>query len=62
MGVGAALLLTFLFVQQMPVDRRQHDRFMRDLQFTKQLDAEIKRDLLSSAMSSFSRTIPLSGS
>jgi signal transduction histidine kinase/CheY-like chemotaxis protein len=48
MGVGSALLLTFLFVQQMPVDRRQHDRFMRDLQRLKQLDAEVNRDLIGS--------------
>src|ERR1700693_3619200 len=48
MGVGAALLLTFLFVQQMPVDHRQHDRFMRDLQWIKQLDAEVNRDLINS--------------
>ena len=48
MGVGAALLLTFLFVQQMPVDRSQHDRFTRDLQRIKQLDAEVNRDLLNS--------------
>src|SRR5580658_8882718 len=47
-GAGAALLLTFLFVQQMPVDPRQHDRFLSDLQRMKQLDAEINRDLLSS--------------
>lgn len=47
-GVGAGLLLTFLFVQQKPVDSRQHDRFMNDLQRIKQLDAEINRDLLSS--------------
>ena len=42
------MLLTFLFVQQMPVDRRQHDRFMRDLQRIKQLDAEVNRDLINS--------------
>jgi signal transduction histidine kinase/DNA-binding response OmpR family regulator len=47
-GAGAALLLTFLFIRQMPVDPRQHDRFMSDLQRMKQLDAEINRDLLSS--------------
>jgi hypothetical protein len=47
-GAGAALLLTFLFVQQRPVDPRQHDRFLGDLQRMKQLDAEINRDLLSS--------------
>jgi signal transduction histidine kinase/CheY-like chemotaxis protein len=48
MGVESGLLLTFLFVQQMPVDRRQHDRFLRDLQRMKQLDAEVNRDLLRS--------------
>ena len=48
MGVGSALLLTFLFVQQMPVDRQQHDRYLRDLQRMKQLDAEVNRDLLRS--------------
>src|SRR5580704_15493154 len=48
MGVGVALLLTFLFVQQMTVDRRQHDRFVRDLERIKQVDAEVNRDLVSS--------------
>src|SRR5258706_4988323 len=47
-GAGAALLLTFLFIQQRPVDPLRHDRFMRDLQRMKQVDAEINRDLLSS--------------
>jgi two-component system, sensor histidine kinase and response regulator len=47
-GLGAIVLLTFLFVQQRPVNAREHDRFMRDLQQMKQLDAEINRDLLSS--------------
>src|ERR1700722_1184852 len=47
-GVGSALLLAFLFVQQMPVDRGQHDRFVRDLQRMRQLDAEVGRDLLRS--------------
>jgi len=42
------LLLTFLFVEQRPVDSRQHDRFTHDLQLMKQLDAEINRDLLNS--------------
>src|SRR5580658_5230094 len=32
----------------MPVDPRQHDRFLSDLQRMKQLDAEINRDLLNS--------------
>jgi signal transduction histidine kinase/DNA-binding response OmpR family regulator len=44
-GAGAALLLTFLFVQQMPIDIRQHDRFLNDLLVLRQLDAEINRDL-----------------
>jgi len=44
-AAGAALLLTFLFIQQRPVDPLRHDRFMRDLQRMKQLDAEINRDL-----------------
>jgi signal transduction histidine kinase/DNA-binding response OmpR family regulator len=48
LGVGSALLLTFLFVQQLPVDSQQHDRFVRNLQLMKQLDAEINRDLLNS--------------
>jgi signal transduction histidine kinase/CheY-like chemotaxis protein len=48
MGLGAGLLLTFLFVQQRPVDSRQHDRFMHNLQLMKQLDAEVNRDLLNS--------------
>jgi len=45
---GAGLLLTFLFVEQRPVDFRQHDRFLKDLLGMRQLDAEINRDLLSS--------------
>jgi signal transduction histidine kinase/CheY-like chemotaxis protein len=48
MGGGAALLLTFLFIQQRPVDSRQHGRFTHDLQTKKQLDAEVNRDLLNS--------------
>src|SRR5580704_10724921 len=48
MGAGAALLLTFLFIQQRPVDSRQHGRFTHDLQTMKQLDAEVNRDLLNS--------------
>jgi signal transduction histidine kinase/CheY-like chemotaxis protein len=48
MGVGSVVLLTFLFVQQMPVDRRPPDRFIRDLQRLRQLDAEVNRDLLNS--------------
>jgi signal transduction histidine kinase/DNA-binding response OmpR family regulator len=47
-GAGAAVLLTFLFVQQWPVDSREHGRFIRNLQLMKQLDAEINRDLLNS--------------
>src|SRR5579863_2997235 len=47
-GAGAALLLTFLFVQQRPVDPRQHHRFMHGLNQLKQLDTEINRDLLNS--------------
>jgi len=47
-GVGAALLLTFLFLQQRPVDAGQHDRFTGDLEVIKELDAEINRDLLKS--------------
>jgi signal transduction histidine kinase/DNA-binding response OmpR family regulator len=47
-GAGAALLLTFLFVQQMPIDIRQHDRFLNDLLVIRQLDAEINRDLFKS--------------
>jgi diguanylate cyclase (GGDEF)-like protein/PAS domain S-box-containing protein len=46
LGPGAALLLTFLFVQQRPVDPGEHNRFTRELQLTKQLDAEINRDVL----------------
>jgi signal transduction histidine kinase/DNA-binding response OmpR family regulator len=48
MGAGAALLLTFLFVQQRPVDTGQHDRYLSDLLLMRELDAEINRDLLSS--------------
>jgi signal transduction histidine kinase/CheY-like chemotaxis protein len=47
-GAGAALLLTLLFVQQRPVDPREHHRFMRGLNELKQLDTEINRDLLNS--------------
>ncbi len=45
--VAAVFLLTFLFVQQQPVNAHQHLGFTGDLQLTKQLDAEINRDLLS---------------
>jgi signal transduction histidine kinase/CheY-like chemotaxis protein len=44
-GAGAALLLTFLFAQQMPTDIGQHDRFLNDLLVIRQLDAEINGDL-----------------
>src|SRR5580698_6364843 len=44
-GAGAALLLTFLFIEQMPIDIRQHDRFLNDLLVIRQLDAEINGDL-----------------
>jgi signal transduction histidine kinase/DNA-binding response OmpR family regulator len=48
LGAGAALLLTFLFVQQRPVDPREHNRFLGDLLQMRQLDAEINFELLSS--------------
>jgi signal transduction histidine kinase/CheY-like chemotaxis protein len=48
MGVGVILLLTWLFIQQRPVNPREHDRFMRDLLLMNQLDAETNRDLLNS--------------
>src|SRR5580704_1735601 len=48
MAAGAALLLTFLFIQQRPVDPQQHHRFMHGLNQLKQLDTEINRDLLNS--------------
>ena len=47
-AVGAALLLTFLFIQQRPVEPQQHHRFMHGLNQLKQLDTEINRDLLNS--------------
>ena len=47
-GVGAALLLTFLFVQQRPVNPGEHDGFVGDLRLLKQLDAEINGDLINS--------------
>jgi signal transduction histidine kinase/CheY-like chemotaxis protein len=47
-GAGAALLLTFLFIEQRPVDPREHHRFMHGLNQLKQLDTEIDRDLLNS--------------
>jgi hypothetical protein len=48
MAAGAALLLTFLFIQQRPVDPQQHHRFMHGLNQLKQLDTEVNRDLLNS--------------
>ena len=45
---GGVSLLTFLFVQQIPVDSARHDHIMRDLQAMDQLNAEINADLLSS--------------
>src|ERR1700733_2854322 len=48
MAAGAALLLTFLFIQQRPVDPQQHHRFMHGLNQLKQLDTDITRDLLNS--------------
>jgi hypothetical protein len=47
-AAGAALLITVLFVLQKPADEAQQDRFMRNLQHPKQLDAESDRDVLSS--------------
>jgi signal transduction histidine kinase/CheY-like chemotaxis protein len=48
MGATAGLLLTFLFIQQQPVDPRQNHRFMHDLDLMHRLDIEIDRDLLKS--------------
>jgi signal transduction histidine kinase/CheY-like chemotaxis protein len=47
-GGAAVLLLTFLFVQQMPVDADGHEKFMVDLNRMKQIGAEIDGDLLRS--------------
>src|SRR6267154_1583876 len=47
-GVGAALLLTFLFFRQRPVDSQEHDRFTGNLRIIKELDAQINRDVLKS--------------
>jgi DAHL domain len=47
-AAGAALLLTFLFIQQRPVDPQEHHRFMHGLNQLKQLDTEVNRDLLNS--------------
>ena len=47
-GVGAALLLTFLFLRQRPVDSNEYDRFTGDLRLIKELDAQINRDVLKS--------------
>ena len=48
LGMGAAILLTFLFFQQRPVDPTEHNRFIGNLLRIKQLDAEVNRDMLSS--------------
>jgi signal transduction histidine kinase/CheY-like chemotaxis protein len=45
-ALAAMLLLTFLFVRQQPISPREHNNFVRNLHFTKQLDAEVNRDLL----------------
>ena len=45
---GAVALLTFLFVQQKPVDSERHDRVMLDFQLLARLDAEVNADLLGS--------------
>ena len=45
---GAVSLLTFLFVQQKPVDSGRHNQVMREFQLMERLDAEINADLLSS--------------
>ncbi len=47
-AAGAVFLLTFLFVEQKPVDPLENDRFTDDLQMLKQLDDEIYRDVLDS--------------
>jgi signal transduction histidine kinase/DNA-binding response OmpR family regulator len=47
-GAAVAVLLTFLFWQQRPVDPGQHDRFISNLQLSKELDAEVNRDVLRS--------------
>jgi signal transduction histidine kinase/CheY-like chemotaxis protein/HPt (histidine-containing phosphotransfer) domain-containing protein len=47
-GVGAASLLTFLFIEQRPANPREHDRYVRNLRSMKQLDAEINADLINS--------------
>ena len=48
LGMGAALLLTFLFFQQRTLDSGDHVRFIHDLQIMKELDAEIDLNLLES--------------
>ena len=45
---GAVALLTFLFVQQKPVDSEQRDRVRLDFQLLERLDAEVNADLLGS--------------
>jgi signal transduction histidine kinase/FixJ family two-component response regulator len=47
-GAVAALLLTFLFLRQRPVDSKEHDRFTGNLRLIKELDAQINRDVLKS--------------
>ena len=42
-GAGAMALLTFLFVEQMPLNTGWHDTFVRDLQRMKQLEHENSR-------------------
>jgi PAS domain S-box-containing protein len=48
LGMGAAMLLTFLFFGQHGVDSGQHVRFIDNLQLMKELDAEIDLNLLES--------------
>ncbi len=45
-AIAAMLLLTLLFVRQQPISPREHNEFVRHLHLTKQLDAEVNRDLL----------------
>ncbi len=45
-ALAAMLLLTFLFVRQQPTSPQEHNEFVRNLHLTKQLDAEVNRDLL----------------
>jgi signal transduction histidine kinase/DNA-binding response OmpR family regulator len=48
LGAGAVSLLTFLFVQQKPVDSGRHDRVLLGFQSLERLDAEVNADLLTS--------------